>query len=71
MSSRHHKPWDRDQQFFEESGIRLYHFCGSGTTLLESRIRNLGTKMESAMKKIPCYDLANDRNIHVAMISPY
>ena len=20
--------WDRDQQFFEGSGIRLYHFCG-------------------------------------------
>ena len=25
---RDHKPWDRDQQFFERSGIRLYHFGG-------------------------------------------
>ena len=33
------------QQLFEGSGIRLYHFCGL-VTLLESRIRNLGTKME-------------------------
>ena len=25
-----HKPWDRDQQLSEGSGIRLHHFCGSG-----------------------------------------
>ena len=25
---RDHKPWDHDRQLFEESGIRLYHFCG-------------------------------------------
>ena len=36
-------------------------FAGTGTTLLELRIRNLGTKMGSAMKKYTCltpYDVA-------------
>ena len=23
----YHNPWNQDQEFFEESGIRLYHFC--------------------------------------------
>lgn len=51
---RDHKPWNPDQQFLE---VRLYHFVGSATkayvTVLESRIRNVSTKMGSAIKNIP------------------
>ena len=44
-----------NQQSFEGSGIRLYHVCGIKDQFVmlfnaESRIRNLGTKVGSAMK---------------------
>ena len=45
---REHKPWNLDQQFFEGSGTRLYCFCG---IRIPAMIRNLGTKMGSAMIK--------------------
>ena len=52
---RNHRPWDRDQQFL--IGIRdqaVPHLWDQGrklVTLLESRNRNLRTKMGSEMKK--------------------
>ena len=49
-----HKPWDWDQRFFEDQGSGCIIFVGSGSkfvTLLVSRIKNLGRKMGSAMKK--------------------
>ena len=55
LGSGSHKPWDLDQQFFKGSGIKLYLFVPNQgpkfVTLLESRIRKLGTEMGSAMKK--------------------
>ena len=59
-----HKPWDRDQQFFEGPGVsdRAVRFFWNQRPkfiwLLElgqERIRNLGTKTGSAMKSIPRY----------------
>ena len=38
------KPWDRDQQYFSGSGIRLYHFCGTGDQNL-SRFWNQGSEI--------------------------
>jgi len=48
---RDQRPWDRDQQFFKGSGIKLYNICSLPklVTLLESRIRNLPTKIGSAL----------------------
>ena len=43
-----HKPWDRDKQFFGErvqAVLFLWDQEPNFVTLLESRIRNLGTKM--------------------------
>ena len=49
---RDHKPWDWDQQFFEGSGHTI--FVGKGTKICHAfgiKIRNVGKKMGSAMKK--------------------
>jgi len=48
---RDQRPWDLDQQFFKGSGIKLYNICSFPklVTLLESRIRNLPTKIGSAL----------------------
>ena len=43
-----------DQQYFDGPGFRLYHFCEirdkNFVTLLESKIRNFGPKLGSAMR---------------------
>ena len=60
LRDRKPSPWDRDQQFFP--GIRdqdvtyLWDQGRKWVTLLESRIRNLRTKMGEAKKNIPRYD---------------
>ena len=51
---RDHKPRDRNQQCFLRDPGSVYHFCGIRDKIchaLESRIRNLGKKMRSAMQK--------------------
>ena len=48
---RHHKPWDRDQKFFilgpKDQAVPFVWDQGPKfTTLLESRVRNLGPKWD-------------------------
>ena len=64
-------PWDRDQQFFEGAGIRLYVFGGrSGTKICNAfgiKGQKLGYKMGSPMKEHtslwPCYLVSKEKRI--------